>query len=224
MGIISIEKSNRLIWLGRYTERAFTIARTLMYCYDDMIDKDEFAYRLFLDRLGLPYIYGSREVFINRYFFDPEDPNSLVSSMGRALDNGIVMREELTSESLCYLQMSLDALLSGKDSSAPLLVLQDILDNILSFWGAADDYMFDEDCRNLMKSGKYVERMDLYVRLCFPYRDLEKEVRKLVSRLHKVKFAINEASVQRIIELTADEETYLANKNEILRLLCTVLA
>ena len=37
MGIISLEKSNRLIWLGRYTERTFTICRTLSRYYDDMI-------------------------------------------------------------------------------------------------------------------------------------------------------------------------------------------
>ena len=45
MGIISLEKSNRLIWLGRYTERTFTICRTLGKYYDTMIDRDEFAYR-----------------------------------------------------------------------------------------------------------------------------------------------------------------------------------
>ena len=80
MGIISLEKSSRLIWLGRYTERTFTICRTLSRYYDEMIDRDEYAYRSFLDCLGLPYIYGSRDAFIRTYIFDANDPNSLAAS------------------------------------------------------------------------------------------------------------------------------------------------
>lgn len=224
MGIISLEKSSRLVWLGRYTERTFTICRTLSRYYDEMIDRDEFAYRGFLDCLGLPYIYGSRDAFIKTYIFDPGDPNSLVSQLTRALDNAVVMREELTSDTLCYIQMALDTLREGERDSAHMLTLQQVEDDLFAFWGSADDNVVSEECRTLMKCGKYVERLDLYVRLGYPFRDVEKELSKLLNRLSKVRFAYDETAAKRIIGLTADEESYKANRQEILNLLCRVLA
>ena len=224
MGIISLEKSSRLVWLGRYTERTFTICRTLSRYYDEMIDRDEFAYRGFLDCLGLPYIYGSRDAFIKTYIFDPSDPNSLVSQLTRALDNAVVMREELTSDTLCYIQMALDTLREGETDSAHMLTLQQVEDDLFAFWGSADDNVVSEECRTLMKCGKYVERLDLYVRLGYPFRDVEKELSKLLNRLSKVRFAYDETAAKRIIGLTADEESYKANRQEILNLLCRVLA
>ena len=224
MGIISLEKSSRLVWLGRYTERTFTICRTLSRYYDEMIDRDEFAYRGFLDCLGLPYIYGSRDTFIKTYIFDPGDPNSLVSQLTRALDNAVVMREELTSDTLCYIQMALDTLREGERDSAHMLTLQQVEDDLFAFWGSADDNVVSEECRTLMKCGKYVERLDLYVRLGYPFRDVEKELSKLLNRLSKVRFAYDETAAKRIIGLTADEESYKANRQEILNLLCRVLA
>ena len=224
MGIISLEKSSRLVWLGRYTERTFTICRTLSRYYDEMIDRDEFAYRGFLDCLGLPYIYGSRDAFIKTYIFDPGDPNSLVSQLTRALDNAVVMREELTSDTLCYIQMALDTLREGERDSAHMLTLQQVEDDLFAFWGSADDNVVSEECRTLMKCGKYVERLDLSVRLGYPFRDVEKELSKLLNRLSKVRFAYDETAAKRIIGLTADEESYKANRQEILNLLCRVLA
>ncbi len=224
MGIISVEKSSRLIWLGRYTERAFTISRALSRYFDEMIDHDEYAYRGFLDCLGLPYIYGSRDAFIRTYIFDENDPNSLMSQLVRAMDNAIVMREELTSDTLCYVQMALDTLKQGREDSAPMLVLQQVVDDLFAFWGSADDNVANEDCRNLMKCGKYVERLDLYVRLGYPYREVEKETHKLLNRLNKVRFAHREQDAQKLLELTADEATYKANKQRIMTLLCTVLS
>ncbi|MDO5378570.1 MAG: alpha-E domain-containing protein [Clostridia bacterium] len=224
MGIISLDKSNRLIWLGRYTERTFTICRTLSRYYDDMLDRDEFAYRGFLDCLGLPYVYGSREAFIKTYIFDPSDPNSLASQLSRALDNAIVMREELTSDTLCYIQMAQDALRAGTQSSAPMLILQEVVDDLFAFWGSADDNVASEECRTLMKCGKYVERLDLYVRLGYSFREVEKETSKLMNRLSKVRFAHNERDAERLAALTRDEATYSRNKQAILSLLCTVLS
>lgn len=224
MGIISLEKSNRLIWLGRYTERTFTICRALSRYFDEMIDQDELAYRSFLDCLGLPYIYGGRDAFIRTYIFDSGDPNSLTSQLTRALDNAIVLREELTSDTLCYIQMALDTLRAGAEDSAPMLTLQQVVDDLFAFWGSADDNVASEECRTLMKCGKYVERLDLYVRFGYQYREVEKESRKLLNRLSKVRFAHREEDAQRLLELTCSEAAYMAGKQEMLTLLCALLA
>ena len=224
MGIISLEKRDRLIWLGRYTERTFTLCRALSRYFDHMIDMDENAYKGFLDCLGLPYIYKDSDDFIATYVFDLKDPNSLASQLSRALDNAIVMREELSSDTLCYIQMAQDTLRAGCHDSAPMLILQNVVDDLFAFWGSADDNVVSEDCRTLMKCGKYVERLDLYVRLGYPYHDIDKETSKLLNRLSKVRFAYNEPAAKRLIGLTADEESYRANRQQILNLLCSVLA
>ena len=92
MGIISLEKRDRLIWLGRYTERTFTLCRALSRYFDHMIDMDENAYKGFLDCLGLPYIYKDSDDFIATYVFDLKDPNSLASQLSRVMDFAIVLR------------------------------------------------------------------------------------------------------------------------------------
>ena len=67
-----------------------------------------------------------------------------------------------------------------------------MLDYLLAFWGCADDYVEDEDCRNLLKCGKYVERLDLCIRLDYHKKDLEKEYRKLTNRLGRINLSYNE--------------------------------
>ena len=77
MGIISLEKSNHLYWLGRYSERAFTTIRIFMDAYDTMLDQDPNAYKHICEKLHIPDVYGSKEVFIVNYLFDETDPNSI---------------------------------------------------------------------------------------------------------------------------------------------------
>ena len=222
MGIISIDKSNRLIWLGRYTERTFTICRTLNHVFDKMIDRDDEAYLEYLDALGIPHVYSGRDDFIKTYIFDESDPNSLASQLNRALDNGIEMREELTSDTLCYIQIAQNALrYSG--NIAPILVLQRVIDDLFAFWGSADDNVASEESRTLLKCGKYVERLDLYVRLGYKFSDVEKETSKLLNRLEKAHFANVQENARKLREWTKDEETYNASKQSILNLLWQIL-
>lgn len=214
MGILSLEKCDHLFWLGRYTERTFTIIRTLSRYYDQMIDLDEFAYRIFLDCLGLPYIYGSREAFVSSYFYDADNQDSLVSQLTHAYDNAVVMREELTSDTLCYIQMALDEL-GQNDTEAPLLVFQYIVDDLFAFWGSADDNIQSEDCRNILKCGKYVERVDLYLRFHYSFREVEREVAKLKNRLQKAPLRYDQAVFEQVQAYLANEESFKQNKTRI---------
>lgn len=76
-----------------------------------------------------------------------------------------------------------------------------MLDYLLAFWGCADDYVEDEDCRNLLKCGKYVERLDLCIRLDYHKKDLEKEYRKLTNRLGRINLSYNEENLARLRQL-----------------------
>lgn len=201
MGIISLEKADHLFWLGRYTERVFTTLDTFFTYYDRMLDIDEAAYRKYCEKLAIPVVYEDKEDFIRKYLFAPEDPNSIYNNMRRAFDNAVVLRDELSSTTLSYIQMSLDCMTHAAGSAALLYDLQPMMDYLFAFWGCLDDNVDDEECRNIIKCGKYLERLDLYMRLDYPYRLIEKEYNKFLNRLHKIRIGYNLSEVAKLTEV-----------------------
>lgn len=107
MDIISVEQANRLYWLGRYTERVYSTIRMYFQSYDTMIDQSEDGYIDFCTSIDIPNIYTSREDFFKRYPFDETNPDSIISNLNRAYDNAIVLRENISSETLSYIQLAI---------------------------------------------------------------------------------------------------------------------
>lgn len=208
MGIISIEKADHLYWLGRYAERVLTTLREFFEVYDAMIDREDanVPYGGYCERLSIPNIYTSDRDFVKRYLFDEKNPDSLIANMNRAYDNAVVLRDELSSMVLSYIQLALDVIKSSEQTDSPLFHLQPVIDDIFAFWGCADDFVVDEECRNIMKSGKYVERLDLYLRLEHPRAELEKELSKLTNRLSKIKIPVNQKKLKRVQEILGEED------------------
>jgi uncharacterized alpha-E superfamily protein len=207
MGIISLEQTNRLYWLGRYTERVYTTIRLYSKCYDVMIDDIDESYEDFCRMLEIPNIYDNREDFNKRYPFDENDENSIHSNLIRAYDNAIVLREEIGSETLSYIQLAIYAMNKAKISRAPLLELQNVEDNILAFWGISDDYIGNDVIRNIIKTGKRVERIDLYARLKMDIDSLKREFEKLAPRLEKIGMDYNKEQyhqLHRLIDVDED--------------------
>ncbi len=201
MGIISLEQTNRLYWLGRYTERVYTTIRLYSRCYDEMIDDIGDNYESFCSMLEIPNIYYNKEDFNIRYPFDDTDPNSIFSNLMRAYDNAIVLREEIGSETLSYIQLAIYAMNKAKTSEAPLLELQNVVDNLLAFWGIADDYIEKEEERNMIKTGRRLERLDLYARLKMPDKDMAKELHRMETRLERSGMKYDKERLERIEKL-----------------------
>ncbi|WP_458458667.1 alpha-E domain-containing protein [Pseudobutyrivibrio sp.] len=185
MGIISVENTDRLYWLGRYTERVYTTIKVFESRFDSMIDIDDLEYEKFCESQDIPNIYKSKEDFVARYCFSLEDENSIISNLMRAYDNAIVLREEIGSESLSYIQLAVYAMNQASLGRSPLIGLQNVTDNIAAFWGMTDDDIEESSIRNMIRVGKLVERIDLYSRLkVFPER-VRKETRRLTNRIDK---------------------------------------
>lgn len=185
MGIISVENTDRLYWLGRYTERVYTTIKVFESRFDSMIDIDDLEYGKFCESQDIPNIYKSKEDFVARYCFSLEDENSIISNLMRAYDNAIVLREEIGSESLSYIQLAVYAMNQASLGRSPLIGLQHVTDNIAAFWGMTDDDIEESSIRNMIRVGKLVERIDLYSRLkVFPER-IRKETRRLTNRIDK---------------------------------------
>jgi len=185
MGIISLEQTDRLYWLGRYSERVYTTIRLYFQSYDQLIDNIGETYSSFCSMLEIPNIYQNKADFIKRYPFDKTDTNSIYSNLLRAYDNAIVLREEIGSETLSYIQLALYDMSKASNSEAPLMELQSVVDNLLAFWGIADDWIDSEVTRNIIKAGKRLERLDLYARLKLERKEMIRELHRLKPRLER---------------------------------------
>jgi len=185
MGIISVEQANRLYWLGRYAERVYTTVRIYFKSFDSMIDEFADSYHDFCQMIDIPDIYENKDDFMSSYPFDENNPDSIISNLNRAYDNAIVLRESIGSESLSYIQLAIYEMNRAKNSDAPLIELQQIIDDILAFWGIVDDQIDDYHIRNIIKSGKRIERIDLYARLGVGKEELLREIKRMVPRVEK---------------------------------------
>lgn len=183
MGIISLDHIDNLFWIGRYSERVYTTLRLYYHSFDAMIDDTLEHYKEFCSSLDIPDIYGSAEAFRERYPFDTEDINSVISNLTRAYDNGIIMRELIGSETLSYIQLALYDMQMARLSNAPLIELQEVIDHILAFWGIVDDSIDNPQIRNVIKAGKRIERIDLYARLKLSGAEILRELKRLDPRL-----------------------------------------
>lgn len=222
MGIISLEKSDHLFWLGRYTERVFTTLDTFFKYFDKMLDRDEEVYHAFCKELSIPDIYKNNDDFVHTYLFSQNDPNSVYSNMLRAFDNAVVLRDELSSKTLSYVQLALDCMEHASGSQAPVYELQAVLDYLFAFWGCLDDNVEDEECRNIIKCGKYLERLDLYMRLGYSYRAIEKEYNKFLNRLHKIRIGYNLSEVDRLSEIINMGEDWKSKYHEAIQSLWNI--
>ncbi|MCD8021314.1 MAG: alpha-E domain-containing protein [Clostridiales bacterium] len=206
MGIISVEKANNLLWLGRYSERVYTTIRMFYVQFDKMIDSENDEYSEFCHKLNIPVIYSSNEDFISSYIFDKENPDSVISNLMRANDNAIVLRDEIGTETMSYLQLCLSAMENSKNATAPLMALQNVLDMMLAFWACADDYIIDPEPRNLIKTGRSIERIDLYLRLGTDEHTLFSEYQKLTGRIARSGIEYHEIALVRFSYLIQCEK------------------
>lgn len=198
MGIISIEQSDRLYWLGRYTERVYTTLRIFSKSFDSMIDEIGDSYPEYCKRVDIPNIYKDKEDFLKHYPFDQENPDSIISALNRAYDNAIVLREKIGSEALSYIQLAIYDMNRAAISKSPLIEIQRVIDNILAFWGIADDSIDSEFIRNIIKAGKRIERVDLFARLGMSRLELMSEVNRMVSSIKKSGKAYDISRVENI--------------------------
>lgn len=164
MDNVSISKANSLYWLGRYTERAYKLAQILMEFYDRMVDYDEEAYKEFCNKLGIKVDAADKNKFMKKMIADTDCPSSIVSSLARAYDNSIILREQIDTESVAYIQLAYNNVTRLFNDRCRVYDLQKVIDNLMSFWGAVDDYIIDDFVRDTIKAGKYMERIDLFCR------------------------------------------------------------
>jgi uncharacterized alpha-E superfamily protein len=165
---ISSIKANRLFWMGRYAQRVYLALHLLRKHHDLMIDENTEAYKDFCFQMGITDKYTSAEHFIESYLYDLDNPDSVINMLERLNDNAILVREEIKSETLSYIQMAINYMKSCKERTKGLGGLQYITDCILAFWGSADERICITPVRKTIFFGKFAESSDLLIRFEYP--------------------------------------------------------
>lgn len=169
--IISVMKANRLFWLGRYAERVYMTLHLLRKCYDKMIDGDPEDYDGFWKKLDPTATYSSVEEFTFGMLYDENNQSSVISVLNRAKDNAILLREDIMTESLCYIEMSISHLNKCKaNKELNITKLQNITDWILAFWGSIEQRVENLNELAMLLVGKTIENIDIYLRFKYPFR------------------------------------------------------
>jgi uncharacterized alpha-E superfamily protein len=170
MATFSNAKVNNLFWLGRYVQRVYLILHFIRKYRDEVIDRDDDrdAYKRFCVKAGIANIYTSNEDFMQRYLYDPNNSVSLIAALSNADNNATLLREEIKSESFAYIQMAICHIERMNDIT-DVEELQLVTDCMLAFWGSLDERMIKGEARSVIKAGKYLESLDLYLRFDYPH-------------------------------------------------------
>lgn len=223
MGTISIGLVNNLFWLGRYTERVFTTLTTFLKYYDQMLENPEF-YKEYVQDFGLDNIFESRKDFIARYIYDETLEFSLKSAMTHAFDNGIVLRDQISSDTLCFIQLALNVFNQNHVQGSPVFTLLPVKDYIYAFWGSIDDCVSDEQSRDIIRIGRYIERIDLYTRLDMDRNKIIVEFGRLTRRMDRMierDFIFSQFFYDKLTDLILHRTDY--SKQEVIQCLTQMM-
>ena len=169
--ILSAPKVNHLYWLGRYEDRVYMTLHVMNKCYDKMIDGHPDEYMDLWHKLDVTGIYATNEDFTVGMLYDEDNPTSLISAQRCAMDNAILLREDILSETLSYLEMSMALLKRMKaERQVNLTFLQPVADWALAFWGSAEQRTQNYRALTIMMLGRHVENVDMLIRFGYSYR------------------------------------------------------
>lgn len=115
--------------------------------------------------------YKTNDEFTLGMLYDENNPSSVISAQKCAMDNAILLREDIMSETLSYLEMSVALMKRCKEQNDKLLTsLQPVIDWSLAFWGSAEQRVQNHHALNIVMIGRNVENLDILIRFGYPFR------------------------------------------------------
>lgn len=207
--IITADKANRLFWLGRYAERVYISLHLLRRYYDRVLDGNISNINEYYTKLGV-YCHGKDIESLDfqlAQLYDRNNICSIVSSIDCANDNAIMLRRDITSESLSYIQMSKVLIEECAESQQKnITMLQPITDYMLAFFGSIDERVFDKNIRNFLKAGKLIENLDLHIRFDYPFFRIEEVYYTLKEFSQYNASMLNNTAIHRLDEMLTQEK------------------
>lgn len=215
--ILSANMANRLFWLGRYAERGYLMLHLMRKAYDEVIDVPvgEVPYSDFLKKMD---VYVSNEMTTSyqmmEQLYDPDKVTSLRSIIEMMMDNAIVLRAEILSESFSYIELCRDLIRAKSETrETNISELQPITDWLLAFWGCIRERVHGETYA-LLEIGRLLEHLDMCIRFDYKYYRIEEtwDIIKRYTISHADMF--DPVQTARLHALIIDKEEYEANPQE----------
>lgn len=210
--ILSANTANRLFWLGRYAERGYLFLHLMRKAYDEVLDVpvgETPVYSDFLKKLDL-YVEGSLDTSyqIMDQLYNPETVTSLRSIIELMMDNAIVLRTEIRTESFSYIEICRD-LIRAKSimRDTNITNLQPITDALLSFWGSIQERVYDQP-RSLLYLGKLIEHLDMCIRFDYKYYRIEEAMFELEKIIYNDPAMVDMEIWTLLKEQLADKQAY----------------
>ena len=182
IALVTASKADNLYWLGRYTERVYTTLSVFFPFYDRVVDADVDVFRPFARALDLPEDFDDFDAFIRAFLYDRDNPDSVRYAMAAAFNNATILRPELSTHLLQYIELaltSIDDAAACPTGEGSVFQQRDVTDDLLAFWGGVENSPADPSFKALVFIGKYLERLDLYSRFGLPADMMGAPVEKL---------------------------------------------
>lgn len=225
--IVSATAADRLYWLGRYEERVFMTLHILRKCYDLMIDGKPSEYKSFLEKLNSSEKYSTKKDFILGMMFDENNYSSVIYAQLRAMDNAMLQRDTISTETLSYLEMSIALLRKCKaDRISNITELQRVSDWSLAFWGSAEQRIENSSVLMLMQAGRDVENIDMLVRFDYSHDKIRIAWDKLKFIMENIQIDILDKYIADKLETLIKEQwdnDDISKKEEILNSLSILI-
>ena len=221
---ISPAKAHHLYWLGRYAERVSAQMHFLRHYYDLCLDEGhEDAIHEYCSKLNLPICTRDRDAFLVEHLFG-DQCGSLRHTLNCLNDNSIVLREELTTNTIAYVNLCV-ATLKHSDHRKDVNInsLQPVSDYILAFWGSVLQHVTNGATLDMLFIGKRVEFIDMYSRFGEKHSRLAAEWRNMDRRLDRQSFLVNKDSRMALREIFFEHES-IPDQNAMLAALNSLIS
>ena len=135
-----------------------------------MIDGELEDYLPIWRNLDTTGAYQTIEEFTLGIMYDDSNSSTVMTAQTKAMDNAILLREDILSETLSYLEMSLALLKECKKKQEKnVICLQPVIDWSLAFWGSAQQRLQNHKALYIMSIGRNVENLDMQLRFDYSY-------------------------------------------------------
>lgn len=186
LALVTASKADNLFWLGRYTERVYTTLTRFFPFYDRVMDTNVDAFRPLAEALDLPTGFTDFDDFVSSFLYDQQDPNSVRFAVQAAFNNAVILRPELTSDLLQFIELAVNSVAMAADNANKaenLYRQRDVAEYMLTFWGGVENSAVDPTLKAFIFLGKYLERLDLYTRFSIPKDLLDAPMEKLKTQV-----------------------------------------
>ncbi len=181
-------------------------------CYDQMIDGKPEDYQAFWDKLDVANCYSSNEDFTLGMLYDENNPSSILSALNRAMDNAILLREDIFTETLSYIELSISLMKKCKlENKVDITLLQYITDWSLAFWGSAEQRIYNSRILAIMMIGRHVEYLDMMMRYNYDFKRISLGYKMLKKYLKELPASVDSNIASQLDALLTEEAFDLSN-------------